>query len=147
LTENLHYGNWEKGDEELEKVALAAGLEGLEIAVGEGGTQLSGGQQQRVALARALLKNSEILILDEATSALDSEGERNLFTQIRQLYGDRTVILVSHRLSTVKDADEIICIAGGIVVEQGAHTELMAHKGIYWRLFCDQLEEVPADQS
>jgi ABC-type multidrug transport system fused ATPase/permease subunit len=144
--ENIRYGNWEKGDEALDRAARAAGLDGLETVVGEGGGQLSGGQQQRIALARALLKDAEILILDEATSALDSEGERTLFAQIRRLYGDRTVLLVSHRLSTVKDADQIICMADGIVAEQGTHAELLARRGVYWRLFCDQLNDLPVDK-
>lgn len=103
--------------------------EGLDTLVGERGTQLSGGQRQRVAIARALLKNPRILILDEATSSLDSESERLVQDALVNLMAGRTSIVIAHRLSTVKNADQIFVLDEGALVEQGTHKHLMSIPG------------------
>jgi subfamily B ATP-binding cassette protein MsbA len=107
---------------------------GFQTNIGDGGCKLSGGQRQRISIARALLKNPPILILDEATSALDTESERLVQDAIEQLMKNRTSIVVAHRLSTIKNADIIIVIDNGKIVETGKHDELIAKQGIYHRL-------------
>ena len=108
--------------------------EGYQTQVGTGGQRLSGGQRQRIALARALLRNPRILLLDEATSALDAESEAAVQTALARLRAGRTTIVVAHRLSTVRDADLVVAMADGEVVEQGSHAGLMAQDGLYARL-------------
>ncbi|MBV9117498.1 MAG: ATP-binding cassette domain-containing protein, partial [Acetobacteraceae bacterium] len=132
-------------DTEVERAALdaAAGFvldlpEGFATRVGPGGGRLSGGQRQRVALARALLRNPRILLLDEATSALDAESEAAVQEALRRLRAGRTTVVVAHRLSTVRDADLIVVLADGRVVEQGAHASLLAEGGLYARLLGTQ---------
>lgn len=112
---------------------------GLETIVGEGGSKLSGGQKQRIAIARALIKNPKILILDEATSALDSESEFKFKKILDSLKGKMTIITVSHRLSTIKDCDQIIVINNGEIVEKGNHDQLYELKGIYYNLMEKQI--------
>jgi subfamily B ATP-binding cassette protein HlyB/CyaB len=103
--------------------------------VGEHGTSLSGGQRQRVAIARALIGNPRILIFDEATSALDYESERIIQQNMQSICAGRTVIIIAHRLSAVRDANRILVVDRGQIVEQGNHTELLAHQaGHYSRL-------------
>ncbi|WP_174247318.1 ABC transporter ATP-binding protein [Acidisphaera sp. L21] len=119
--------------------AAAAGFiadlpEGFDMPVGTGGGRLSGGQRQRVALARALLRDPRILLLDEATSALDAESEAAVQQALARLRAGRTTIVVAHRLSTVRDADLVVAMADGAVVEQGTHAELMSKEGLYARL-------------
>ncbi len=113
---------------------IAALPEGFDMPVGTGGGRLSGGQRQRVALARALLRDPRILLLDEATSALDAESEAAVQQALARLRHGRTTIVVAHRLSTVRDADLVVAMADGAVVEQGTHAELMSHDGLYARL-------------
>jgi subfamily B ATP-binding cassette protein MsbA len=108
--------------------------EGYQRVVGERGTKLSGGQKQRITIARALLKNPAILILDEATSALDSESEMLVQDAINHLMQSRTSVVIAHRLSTIQNADEILVINEGRIVERGTHTELMKNEGIYQKL-------------
>ncbi len=108
--------------------------QGLQTEIGENGVRLSGGQRQRLALARALLKNSPILILDEATSALDTQSERNIQLALNRLMGTRTTLVVAHRLSTIENADVIVVMEKGRIVEQGSHQELLAKGTAYAKL-------------
>jgi len=114
---------------------------GIDTKVGERGSKLSGGQKQRIAIARALIKKPKILILDEATSALDSESEYKFKKEIDNLKGTMTIIIISHRLSTIKDCDQIIVIKKGKIIEKGKHEELYKLKGIYYNLMEKQLRE------
>ena len=108
--------------------------EGYDTLVGEHGSTLSGGQRQRIAIARALVMHPKILILDEATSALDYESERIIRTNLPAICRDRTVLIIAHRLSTVRDADRIVVIDKGHVAEQGSHDALLALDGLYARM-------------
>lgn len=108
--------------------------QGLDTIVGENGILLSGGQRQRVAIARALLRDNPILILDEATSALDTESEKAIQSALNELQQNRTSLVIAHRLSTIENADEILVVSDGHIVEQGKHQELIAKKGVYAQL-------------
>ena len=139
---NIAYGRSRATDDEVKAAAVAANahefIVGLpdryETVLGERGTRLSGGQRQRIAIARALLRDAPILILDEATSALDTESERLVQEAIDRLVRDRTVLVIAHRLATVRDADRIVVLDQGRVVESGTHAQLLAHGGLYRRL-------------
>jgi len=109
--------------------------DGLDTRLGEDGTSLSGGQRQRLAIARALLKDAPILILDEATSSLDSESERAIQAALKEVMKDRTTLVIAHRLSTIENADQVIVLDQGRVIEQGTHAELIEHGGAYARLY------------
>jgi len=146
IKNNLLYSNPDASYEEMLLASKIVGLNeylkssdnGFDEPVGDKGNNLSGGQKQRIAIAQGILKNSEVIVLDEATSALDSERERQIFTNIAKLFNNKTVILISHRLSAVKYADEIICLRKGKVVEKGTHKELINLKGVYYELFNQQ---------
>ena len=146
---NIQYGRPEARREEVETAARAAQLEsfirqlpdGYDTRVGERGLKLSGGEKQRVAIARALLKNPAILIFDEATSALDSKTEKAIQAQIELAAEGRTALVIAHRLSTIMDADEIIVLEAGRIVERGRHAELLAKGGAYAQMWLLQQQE------
>ena len=118
--------------------------DGLETVVGDRGVLLSGGQRQRIAIGRALLKNAPVLILDEATSSLDTRSERRIQEALNVLMENRTTLVIAHRLSTVENADEIIVLHHGVIVESGTHSELLAQGGRYAELYRMQFSEEPA---
>ncbi|OBU30045.1 lipid A ABC transporter ATP-binding protein/permease MsbA [Photobacterium phosphoreum] len=107
---------------------------GLDTIIGENGVSLSGGQRQRLAIARALLRNAPVLVLDEATSALDTESERAIQQALDELQKDRTVLVIAHRLSTIENADQILVVDDGEIIERGTHSELISHNGAYAQL-------------
>ena len=108
--------------------------EGFETNIGDAGSKLSGGQKQRLSIARAVLKNPPIMVLDEATSALDTESERLVQNALENMMKHRTSIVIAHRLSTIQNADLIVVMHKGRIVEQGTHTELIQKNGMYKRL-------------
>ena len=115
--------------------------ERYETVIGERGANLSGGQRQRLAIARALLRRPEVLIFDEATSHLDTATERAIQESLRTALAGKTVVLVAHRLSTIKEADLIYVLHRGRVVEEGTHRQLMAQEGRYWALWRAQADD------
>lgn len=150
IYENIHYGKEGASESEVIEAAKLANAhsfisalpEGYSTKVGERGVQLSGGQKQRVAIARAVLKNPEILLLDEATSALDAESERIVQQALDRLMRNRTTIVVAHRLSTIKNADQISVIQDGKIMEQGPHSLLVENKeGAYCKLISLQQQQ------
>jgi len=140
---NIAYGSLDSSEEEIERAAKAAHAltfirelpKGFDTIIGEGGARLSGGERQRISIARALLKNAPILILDEATSALDTESEREVQGALDNLMKNRTTFVIAHRLSTIKNADRIIVIKNGHIVEDGTHQDLLAQHGEYELLY------------
>jgi ATP-binding cassette, subfamily B, bacterial len=151
--DNLRYGNWDASEDEIWEAArdanaeafLRALPEGLDTYMGEGGARLSGGQRQRIAIARALLRrDAPLLLLDEATSALDADSERLVQEALDRLMGDRTTIVIAHRLATVRAANRIIVMDHGRIVEQGDHGTLTAQGGLYARLARLQFDGIAA---
>lgn len=141
--DNIAYGRLNATYEEVVEASKLAGAydfimalpEGFQSYVGERGLRLSGGQKQRISIARVFLKNPPILILDEATSALDNTSERVVQESLERLSEGRTTITIAHRLSTIKNADRILVLEKGSVIEQGSHAELMEKQGVYYRLY------------
>lgn len=154
IKENILYGSPEATDEEVIEAAKNANIhdficslpEGYNTYVGERGVKLSGGQKQRISIARVFLKNPPILILDEATSALDNTSELIIQKSLEDLSKGRTTIVVAHRLSTVKNADEIVVLTDKGIVEKGSHEELMTDKGIYSKLYSAQFKGFIPDE-
>jgi len=150
---NIAYGNPLASHEEIVQAAKAASIhdfimglpEGYQTQVGERGLKLSGGEKQRVAIARTLLKDPPILVLDEATSALDTRTERAIQEQLSQIARNRTTLIIAHRLSTIVDADEILVLEQGRVVERGTHRELIAHGGRYMQMWALQQSAADTD--
>jgi ABC-type multidrug transport system, ATPase and permease components len=155
VRENIAYGKLDASQEEIVAAAQAANAhdfisqlpEGYETKVGERGVKLSGGQRQRIAIARAILKNPHFLILDEATSSLDNESERLVQDALERLMQGRTTLVIAHRLTTVEQADEIVVLKDGEIVERGTHKNLLAQAGMYHRLYTRNLksENAPAE--
>ena len=149
ILENIRYGNPDANDEEVKAAGLVAEassfIEELPDSwgtlVGEGGHRLSGGQRQRIAIARAVLKNAPVLILDEATSAVDNETEAALQRSISKISNDRTAIIIAHRLSTIRNAERIIVLENGEIIEDGNHEELVLLQGTYARMWAVQTGE------
>ena len=147
---NIAYGRPDADQSAIEDAARAAQIhdfvaslpDGYDTVVGERGLKLSGGEKQRVAIARMVLKNPPILILDEATSALDSLTEQQIQTALNALATGRTTLMIAHRLSTVVDADQILVIEDGQVVEQGRHHDLLEHEGSYAAMWARQQDAV-----
>ncbi|KAJ9586112.1 hypothetical protein L9F63_020249 [Diploptera punctata] len=146
IMENIRYGRPSATDNEVIEAAKMANAhefiesfpEGYSTVVGERGVTVSGGQKQRIAIARALLKNPAILILDEATSALDAESEKIVQSSLDNATRGRTVLVIAHRLSTVQNADLIVVLHDGVIVEMGTHDALKAQRGLYWNLIRQQ---------
>lgn len=142
IAENIRFGKPEASDAEVEAAAKAALVHdfvldlplGYQSLVGERGVMLSGGQKQRLAIARAILKNAPILLLDEATSALDAQSERLVQVALEHLMEGRTTLVIAHRLATIRDADKILVLDGGRIIDQGTHEQLVAKGGRYAEL-------------
>ena len=143
---NIAYGGPEASPAQVEDAARLAHIhdfimdlpDGYQSTVGERGLKLSGGERQRIAIARTVLKNPQILIFDEATSALDSRTEQGILTAFREVSKDRTTLTIAHRLSTVIEADEILVLSGGAIVERGRHPDLLATDGVYADMWARQ---------
>ncbi|SEA21322.1 ATP-binding cassette, subfamily B [Haloplanus vescus] len=156
VRENITYGAFEASDEDVVAAAKAAEAhefvtnlpDGYDTMVGERGVKLSGGQRQRLAIARAMLRDPDILILDEATSDVDTETEMLIQRSLDRLTADRTTFVIAHRLSTVKDADQIVVLDDGEVVERGSHEDLLATDGLYaslWSVQAGEIDDLPAE--
>ena len=149
IAENISYARPDATPEEIKEAAKAAHIDeeieqmpdGYDTQTGERGIKLSGGQKQRIAIARAILRQSPIIVLDEATAAVDVETEQQIRDAVNSLAGERTIIAIAHRLSTVRKADQIIVIEDGRVKEQGTHEELLKLNGSYARMNAVQLNE------
>jgi len=147
LRANILIAKPEATEVELERAVAQAALadfattlpQGLDTKVGERGMALSGGQRQRVAIARAFLRDAPVLILDEATSHLDAVSERLVREALRQLMDNRTTLVIAHRLSTVREADKIVVLAAGQMVEEGSHETLLNQQGLYAHLVGRQM--------
>lgn len=151
LRDNIAYGDLEADDQAIETAAKAANAhdfildfpDGYDTVVGERGVGLSGGQKQRISIARAILKNPKILILDEATSSLDSESEALVQEALEHLMENRTTFIIAHRLSTIKNADKIVVVEQGEIMEMGSHQKLLEKRGKYASLYRGQFIEAP----
>ncbi len=151
---NIAYGSFERSDDDIIKAAKAANAhdfimkmpKGYDTNIGELGTKISGGEKQRLSIARAILKNAPILILDEATSSLDTEAELEVQEALNNLMKGRTTLVIAHRLSTIRNADRIIVLVNGEIVEQGDHETLMLKQGEYFRLYNLQFKDEGSEE-
>jgi len=149
VRDNIAYGSREKAEADIARAARAANAhdfitnlpQGYDTVIGEQGAKLSGGERQRISIARAILKDAPILILDEATSSLDSDAETEVQSALENLMKGRTTLVIAHRLSTIRNADRIIVLSDGRIVEEGTHESLMALQGEYFRLYSMQFRE------
>ena len=149
IFENIRYGDPQASDNDVLQAIRLAHLEefitqlpqGSATVVGERGLKLSGGEKQRVAIARTILKRPPILVFDEATSSLDSKSERSILSALQEISEGHTSMVIAHRLSTVVDADRIVVLDQGSMVEQGSHRELLSLKGRYFQLWTAQLRD------
>ena len=152
---NIAYGRPEASQVDVEAAAQAAQLDSLILAlpkgyqtiVGERGLKLSGGEKQRVAIARMLLKNPAVVILDEATSALDTRNEQAIQGALSNLSKNRTTLVIAHRLSTIIDADQILVMDSGVIIERGTHAQLLDQQGVYARMWAAQIQEQSVDNT
>jgi ATP-binding cassette subfamily B protein len=151
VRENLRFACPEATDEQIEAAARTARIhdlisslpDGYDTVVGERGYRFSGGEKQRMAIARTILRNPPILVLDEATSSLDTQTEAAIQTELERLSEGRTTITIAHRLSTVRDADQIVVLDAGRIVERGAHEQLLEERGLYSALVSRDVTEQP----
>ena len=150
IIENIKFGNFKATKDDVDRVAKDSSIhtdisrfrDKYETLLGERGVNLSGGQIQRIAIARALLKKSKILILDDCLSSVDAKTERSILSQIKKTKRDETVIIVSHKISSIMHADLIIVLDQGIIIEKGTHKELLSTDGFYKKLAKKQLENI-----
>ena len=153
--ENIRYGRLEATDEEVKAAAALVGADefirklekGYDTDAGEGGSNMSTGQKQLISFARAILADPAIFVLDEATSSIDTETEQRIQAAADKLLRGRTSFIIAHRLSTVRNADRILVIDGGKVLESGSHRELMAKRGRYWELYQNQFRRERLNES
>ena len=146
---NIAYGRPEATKDEVIRAAQAAHIhdfihslpDGYDTQVGERGLKLSGGEKQRVAIARTLLKRPQVLVFDEATSALDSKSEKDIQAELALIARDHTTLVIAHRLSTIVDADQILVMEGGAIIERGRHEALLAQNGAYARMWILQQKQ------
>jgi ATP-binding cassette subfamily B protein len=149
IKNNIKFGKEEATDEEVEQAAKSAEVHDniinfnkqYETILGERGITLSGGQKQRVSIARAIIKNPQILLLDDCLSAVDTETEEAILNNLQEICKDKTTIIVSHRVSSAKNADKIIILDEGRIIEQGSHNQLINQEGYYAALYMKQLSE------
>jgi subfamily B ATP-binding cassette protein MsbA/ATP-binding cassette subfamily B protein AbcA/BmrA len=149
MAENIACGRPGATQEEIEHAARMANIheyiaslpEGYDTQVGERGVRLSGGQRQRLALARAILKDAPILLLDEPTSSLDTESEALVQEALERFMAGRTTVVIAHRLSTIRNADRVLVLQDGRIIEEGTHDELMARQGRYQALYLRQFDD------
>jgi ABC-type multidrug transport system fused ATPase/permease subunit len=147
--DNIRYGRPDATDEEVMEAAKAAYADdfilqtenGYDTVLGERGVQLSGGQQQRISIARAILKDAPVILLDEPTASLDTKSEYYVQQALDNLSSQKTVFVIAHRISTIENADNILVLEQGKIIEQGRHKELIAKNGRYIELYSSQIEK------
>ena len=152
IRNNILYGKPKAKEEEIIEAAKAANIHGFieslpkkyDTLVGERGVKLSTGQKQRLAIARAVIRDPKILVLDEATSSLDVESEKIVQEALERMVKGRTTFIIAHRLSTVRNADEVLVLKEGKIIERGDHESLMEKKGIYYKFYALQFRQSPS---